>query len=235
MGENNERINRLRQSEDFQKTKAIFAKILHDVDAEQARKTGAFRWSFPAEKFELNCVEFYEKWQESEKVSGILRNLKTQVAYPDAVYSSMNKLLVYVGLVESLGATLVDMTLMLFIAAGKEIHTKGAYTKHVTSFKELAHIELGYKLDLIKTEGLEIFNKFINRELRNIVAHLRFRIQENGEIRRNNDNNPIHIDDEISKFWDGVDMLKLILEDLRFLETCRNHYELFQNPPRITF
>ena len=200
---------------------------------EQAGKRGALRWSFPAEKFEVNCVEFYEKWQESEQVSRILRNLKTQVTYPDAVYSSMNKLLVYVGLIESLGATLVDMTLMLFIGAGKEIHTKGAYTKHVTSFKELANIELGYKLDLVKTEGLEIFNKFINRELRNIVAHLRFKIQDYGEIRKM-DGNPIHIDEEISKFWGGVDTLKLILEDLRFLETCRNHYLFFQNPPNLT-
>lgn len=42
-----------------------------------------------------------------------------------------HKLLVYLGLVESLGVTLLNVTLVLLIASGEEVHTRGPYTKHV--------------------------------------------------------------------------------------------------------
>jgi hypothetical protein len=110
---------------------------------------------------------------------------------------------------------------MLLIATGKEVHTKGAFTKHVTSFRELTNIDLGYKLELLDDEELDLFKIFINRSLRNSIAHLNFRIQENGEIREIKGNNPINVDEEISKFWAGVDTMKLILEDSKFLESLQ--------------
>jgi len=207
----------IRQSEDYLKARKIFESILLNVPIEYPRKRGVGVLPSPAEKFEKNCLEFYEKWQESKRISEILRGLKTRVEYPSDVYKSMSKLLVYLGLVESLGVALVDMALMLLIATGKEVHTRGAFTKHVTSFKELADIDLGYKLDFLESEGLDLFKRFINRDLRNHIAHLKFTIENNGEIRKRN-GVPIHIDNEISRFWDGVDTLKLVLEDSGFLE-----------------
>jgi len=59
-------------------------------------------------------------------MSDILRDLKATgvlgMLQPEA--RSMNKMLVYLGLVESLGVALIDTVLFLLVANGEEIHTK---------------------------------------------------------------------------------------------------------------
>jgi hypothetical protein len=129
----------------------------------------------------------------------------------------MSKMLVYLGLVESLGTTLTDMVLVMFIANGKEIHTHGPFAKHVRTLEELRNIDLSHKLDLLREEKLHLFGSFLNRGDRNLIAHLKFKIQDNGEIRRLN-NSPIQIDEYIRKFWDGADTLMLVFEDIGFLK-----------------
>ena len=119
------------------KTKEIFEYWQQKAPIEYPRKRGVRAVPSPAEIYEDNLVQLYEKWKKSERLSKILRGLKTRVEYPSAIYESMNKLLVYLGLVESLGVTLVDVTLMLLIAGGKEVHTRGPFAKHITVFREL--------------------------------------------------------------------------------------------------
>jgi len=208
------RKNELRQSEDYRKTKEILDRIVSKIPISYPRTLATYE----AKIFEYNCLEFYEKWKETRRISGFLRGLETQVHYPSDVYKSMNKLLVYLGLVESLGVALLDMTLILLIASGEEVHTRGPYTKHVKFFKELEGIDLGYKLDLLEDEGLGLVKKLINRDLRNHIAHLKLRIQNNGEIRKR-DGSLIDIDANISRFWDSVDIIELIIEDSGFLKS----------------
>lgn len=167
--------------------------------------------------FKQNCQEFKEKWEEAQKVSKILRGLKTRTRYPSLEYESMSKMLVYLGLVESLGVALADIVLILLIANEREVHTRGPLTKHVTKARELEKIDLAYKLDFLEDEGLDLFRKFINRDVRNHIAHLKFTIQDNGEIRKR-DGSPIDIDVNISRFWGGVDILMLVFEDIRLLK-----------------
>jgi len=160
-------------------------------------------------------VEFNEKWQEAEKISRILKDLKA-ATYPTKKLESMSKMLAYLGLVESLGVTLLDMVLLLLIGYGHEVYTRGRHAKHVTSFKELTEIDLAFKLDFLKDNRINIAQKIVNRRLRNNIAHLKFRILENGDIRARN-NRMIHIDDAISRFWSAADTLKLVFEDCKLL------------------
>jgi len=217
---NEERKDRLRQTEDYKKTKEIFDRLISNVSYVSPMKVDLFPPSFRERllTFEKNCVDFYEKWKESEKVSEILRGLKSEVSYDNNKLKSMSKMLAYLGLIESLGVALVDMTLILLIANGKDVHIRWPYTKHATSFEDLERIELGYKLDILDAGGFDLFKKFMNRVVRNHIAHLKFTIQNNGEIRKK-DGSPIRIDEEISRFWDGVDTIKLILDELRFFKT----------------
>jgi len=180
---------------------------------------------FPAvvELAQENCRDLLEKFEEAERMSGILRNLKTEqiVGQLPPESSSMIKMLVYLGLVESLGVTLADIVLMLLIANGEDVHTRGPFTRHIKSFKELGEVELGYKLELLEQANLGIFQKILGREIRNNVAHLKFRIGEDGSI-QGMGGNPINIDDALHKFWISVYRIMMILEEIGFMKWIRS-------------
>jgi len=220
------RKDELRQSQSYKETKEILGKLFQNATV-LGDKIGAF---LPTryEIFKRNCMEFYEKWKEAQEISEILRGLKSDVNYNNDRLKSMSKMLAYLGLVESLGITLMDVALIFLIANGKEVHTRGPLIKHVTSFEELKDLDLGYKLEFLKDERLNLFKEFINKDVRDHIAHLKFKIKNNGEIRKI-EGSPIHIAKEIAKFWDGVDTMKLVFEDigfLKWLEVKRNSFVL---------
>ncbi len=161
-----------------------------------------------------HCKEFYNKWKEAQNISNILKNLKTEITYNDEKVKSMSKMLAYMGLVESLGVTLIEMVLFLLIINKREIHTRGHLIKHVTNFEELGQLDLSDKIEFLKSEGISLFNLFINREVRNIIAHLKFTINGSGEIRRKSNHSLIDIDNFISKFWEGVNAIERIFTDI---------------------
>lgn len=202
---------RLRESREYEDTKRILGILFANL-----KSLGSMNKMPSPDFFVRNCKDFYDKWQEAEKISEILRVLKSEITYHDKKVESMSKMLAYLGLVESLGVTLMDMVLILLIANGREVHITRGRVKHVTSFEELKEIDLGYKLDFLKDEGLEIFRWFMNQEVRNIVAHLKFIIDNDGSVRKR-DGTLVDIDIEISRFWDGIDILKLVFEDIGFL------------------
>jgi hypothetical protein len=217
-----ERKDEIRQSEDYKKARKILDPLYYNIVVmkrkivfnERGTALGKLRYHPNYADFRNNCHEFETRWEEANKVSKILRGLKT-ARYPNPEYESMSKMLSYLGLVESLGVTLADAILILLIANERAVHTKGL-TKHVTKVRELEDVDLGYKLHFLEVEGFAIFKKFINKTTRNDMAHLKFTINENGEIRRR-DGNPIHINNDIRNFWDGVDVLRLVFEDVDLL------------------
>jgi len=177
-----------------------------------------------------NFAKCYEKWLESERISRILRDIKTRDEFncfrPES--QSMIKMLVYLGLVESVGVTLMDIILLMLVANGKEIHTRGAHAKHVETFEDLESIwDLDYKLSFLDSVEISIFReKIINKDLRDKIAHLRFKIQDDGTIqKKDNGYNFVDVDNEISEFWDGVDTINLIFEELRVWEKLSQFYE----------
>ena len=213
MSENRKTL--LRRSENYKNTKEKLGKIFHILTTLKLEKPLEYVFHPSHEIFVTNCREFYDKLQETEKVTEVLRELKGNVTYDNDRLKSMSKMLAYLGLVESLGMTLTDMALIFLISIGKDVHITRGRTKHVTSFKELGKVDLQHKLELLKDEKLDIFNHFINRDVRNHIAHLKFRIGNNGAITKP-DGTPISIDKEISGFWNGVDTLKLVFEDIGF-------------------
>lgn len=167
------------------------------------------------EAFVVNSKDFYDRWRETEKISEILRILKSSFGGKEKKLESMTKLLAYLGLVESLGVTLVDMVLLMFIANGTDIHTRRPYLRHIEKLDELKDIDLSDKQKFLKDRGLEKFSRFINREDRNAIAHLKFKINGEGKIVKT-DNHSIDIDQDIERFWQGIDTMKLVFNDIGF-------------------
>jgi len=126
-------------------------------------------------------------------------------------------MLVYLGLVESLGTAFIDMALMLLIANGKEMHTRGPYIKHVASLKELQKLDLAYKLSFLKSYGLPLFLNVINRQLRNDIAHLKFRIKDEGAL-EDSKGSTVDIDETIEKFWETIRDIESIFDEIGFTQ-----------------
>jgi hypothetical protein len=206
-----EEIETIRRSEDYRNTRKKIERlsqvlIVHpDVANIYPSRYLQFRNMLP---------EALKKHTESVEMSRILREVKTQIVYNDLRVESMNKMLGYLGLVESLGVSYADIALTLSIASGSDLHTKGTATKHVTSFEDLQTLDLNYKLDFLEKEiGLPIFKRMINRNYRNYIAHLNFRIDTDGTI-RDNGNSEIRINDAVGSFWNCVDTLELVFQDM---------------------
>lgn len=165
--------------------------------------------------FEHNKKEISEKWEKALDISEVLRGLKSEVNYASDRNKAMSKMLAYLGLVESIGTAVINIILLALALNGKEVHTRGPYTRHVKTYSELEDLDLGYKMDFLKKEGVEIMGQYIKRDIRNIIGHLKFTIEDNGTI-RGPGNNPIQIDKHIKEFWEGIDIIKRVFVDLDF-------------------
>jgi hypothetical protein len=219
----------LRQDEEYTKTKeridrlSMVLNVHGDVANIYPSRYAQFEEMFP---------DAFRKLNESREISSILRAVKSQVDYENARVKSMNQMLGYLGLVESLGVSFADIILMLAIASGNDLHTRGSYTKHVSSFKELEDLDLNQKLDfLVKVLGLRIFETMIDRSVRNIIAHLKFKIESDGKI-IDRGNNQVLIEEKIRGFWKSVDILELAFDDLHLWERLEplTHTGTGENP-----
>jgi hypothetical protein len=222
MSPSHDEIESLKRTEDYQHTKKKIERLslvlgVHpDVANIYPSRYLQFRNMLP---------EALKKHTESVEMSRILREVKSQIEHDNLQRESMNKMLGYLGLVESLGVSYADIVLTLSIASGSDLHTKGTATKHVTSFEDLQTLDLNYKLDFLEKEiGLPIFKTMINRTYRNYIAHLNFRIDTSGTI-RDNGNSQIAIDDAISSFWKCVDILELVFQDINLWQKLKEVLE----------
>ena len=202
----------LRNSELYRQARSIIGNKLSNILYAREKQGSLLT---PHELFQKNCVDIYEKWKEIAELSNIFGDTKRDVKYSTEKHKSIGKMLSLVGLVESLGNTLADMLLFLFIANGKIVHTRSPQIKHVSSFFELTQLDLDYKLDLLKEENVSVISKILNLDLMSFIADLKFSVDENGII-SDRRNNVIQIDQHIADFWDGVDTLTILFEDLEF-------------------
>ena len=197
------RERRETQSSDYDKTEKNLRKLLMNANLEL--------WDTRGELADL--------WDSATETSLNLQSLKTsgvlQALPPKS--KPMIKMLVYLGLVESLGTTFIDMALMLLIANGKEMHKRGPYINHVISLKELRKLDLAYKLHFLKRHGLPLFLKIVNRKLRNDIAHLKFKIDGEGVIRASK-GSLVDIDEVIEKFWKVIFDIESIFDEIGFTE-----------------
>jgi hypothetical protein len=176
--------------------------------------------------FWANKADLITAWNKSVEISEALKDMKSQHALDSLApkNQSLSKLFAYLGLVESLGVTFVDMTLMLLVANGKEVHIrKDGGMMHLTKFRDLPRINLIYKLGFLDENGLGFVSNMINRQLRNDIAHLKFKIGDDGEI-RGSGNNIVKIDEVLAEFWQKIEKIMALFDYisfLRFLDSLR--------------
>jgi hypothetical protein len=96
--------------------------------------------------------------------------------------------LFYLSEIELVGAGYVDMAILLLTAKGVDLHVepdhKHGFTRHVASPEDLdsPSLTLYVKLDFLKMNRLPFFDKFIDRKLRNDIAHANFCIDDSGKF-----------------------------------------------------
>jgi hypothetical protein len=76
---------------------------------------------------------------------------------------------------------------LLLVAKGVDFHLEPdyehRYTRHARSLEEIESPGLPLsKLDFLKLNGLTFFSKWIDRDLRNCIAHLDFEIDDNVDL-----------------------------------------------------
>jgi hypothetical protein len=178
-----------------------------------------------------NRNDLLATWKRSIETSEALKDMKARDALemlpPKA--KALSKLFAYLGLVESLGVTLMDMTLMLLIANGREMHIrKDKGIMHVSTLRDLRKLDLIYKLGFLKANKLEFVAGVVNRQLRNDIAHLKFRIEESGEVIDSNGQR-VNIDNTLTEFWKRVDHIISIFEYIQFLRFMEQYGNTGQN------
>jgi hypothetical protein len=131
------------------------------------------------QRFKENFIYFHKKYEKKLEIFKLF--LKTK----EVSLETMGKiylLFTYLGAVESVGNTLVDILVMLLVANGVDFHIECRYTtpriKHATSIKELENewIPLTTKLNFLEENGMKKLKSIIDSRLRNDIAHLNFDI-----------------------------------------------------------
>jgi hypothetical protein len=174
-----------------------------------------------AGSFELfwdNKDDLLVSWNKSKETSEALKDMKAQDALNvlPSKSKALTKLFAYLGLVESLGVTLMDMALILLIANGKEMHMRGKGIRHVSTLKELRRLDLVYKLEFLGANKLGFVAGVVDRHLRNDIAHLKFTIDEKGEV-KDSGGNTVNIDEVLTNFWKKVEEIIQIFDHIGFL------------------
>lgn len=124
-------------------------------------------------------------------------------------------LFTYLGLVESLGNTIIDMIVMLLVANGKDFHIECSYTtpriRHASSINDLENerVPLTTKLNFLRSNNISCLSSVIDSKLRNKIAHARFIVEEK----------EIHIDGKPVRkvLYQSYDRLIIALETTDFL------------------
>jgi hypothetical protein len=210
----------LRDTGEYKITKkqfdALFTGINVGIKVDWLSQAGVLLTRY--QRFKENWSIFHLKLKKTREVANILVQSAT-ITYPDKQIESMNKMFSYMGLVESLGITMMNMALLFLIANGKEIHSKTSPSMHVETYDDLERLwDVEYKLKFLDSAGISIFSQMIIiRNVRNMVAHLNFSIDTNGEI-RDSGRNKINIDRILTEFFKGIAILELVLEDINLIE-----------------
>ncbi len=90
--------------------------------------------------------------------------------------------------IETIGTLFVNMTVLLLIGKGHDFHIEPDYhrrfTRHAKSLEDLESpaVTLASKMGFLESHGFTMFSKWIDRGLRNAIAHLNFEVDEEGKF-----------------------------------------------------
>jgi hypothetical protein len=102
-----------------------------------------------------------------------------RASFTNTVYN----LFAYLGIVESLGNTVVDMVVMLVVANGRDFHIERLHgtprVKHALSIMDLEKeiVPLTTKLRFLAENGLPKLARIIDSQFRNDIAHFKFDVK----------------------------------------------------------
>ena len=156
---------------------------LKQIDKKVASELGPFldRTRMKRANYQLfreACLDFAERIDRAAEVV-----LWLNKEYPK-ITSQIYQTFIYLGVVESLGNTIVDLVVMLLVANGRDFHIECQHTtpriKHATAIRDLEkeRVPLTTKLNFLRDNGLKTFSSLVDSNLRNIIAHLKFDIKD---------------------------------------------------------
>jgi len=145
-------------------------------------------------------------------------NLVNEKAFP-IKYVRLMDTFTYLLQVEMFGNHFVNLTLLLMVGKGDFLHLnpdyKHRYVRHAKSLKDIESptLTLSTKLDFLKANGINFFDKWINRRLRNKIAHGDFFIDEGGKffiIDSKGEKKEIDLDEIRNQFIDYHEVVPIV-------------------------
>ncbi len=94
----------------------------------------------------------------------------------------------YLFSVETSTNLIADILVMMLAAQGQFLHIepddKYRFIRHATTIEDLesSSVTLAMKLSFLKKSGLTCFQKYVDKNLRNKIAHFDFEIDANGDF-----------------------------------------------------
>lgn len=174
-------------------------------------------------QFKTNAREFYVRFVKAIKISGKVSSLQTLlVTTEEPQLQATLKLFHYLGLVESIGTTIIDMLVLLLIANGYIFHVERRHESpritHATTFKDIdaPNSTLADKLSFLEQNGLRKSSQLVDRKLRNDIAHLEFDINNQGKVSTEHCKE-LNIDKKTNDFTARFMAFFAVLEDCSFI------------------
>jgi hypothetical protein len=146
-------------------------------------------------RFKKNFLEWKKRDFEALKLIGMLDPLEElqfslmkqlQTTAENRPKIAVVNLFRYLGYVESIGVSTMDMLVLLLIANGRDLHVERVHEVprivHAIDSDDIKRTSLYEKIEFLKRDELIKCSSLIDRELRNAIAHLKFKIDDEGNI-----------------------------------------------------
>lgn len=130
-------------------------------------------------KLQLEFTKSVTDGFNARKIQG--NNLQAQLNLFRANY--------YLTQIEVIATPQIDKTILMLIGNGRDFHIEPDYDhrfiRHAICLEDLwsPSLSLSMKLDFLESNGLIFFSKYVDRPLRNKIAHLDFEIDSNGNFK----------------------------------------------------
>jgi len=178
-------------------------------------------------QYKKDAAYLYKRIQRAQKFVESIAEMKMETRR--ANQRSLIKMLGYLGLVESMGAAMVDFAIVILLVNDYCFHIESMIgvprIRHAISIEDFAEeqVSLGTRLAFLRQNKLDFLAKMIDKKLRNCVAHLDFKIEEDGRIywKKRNRYAELDIDQKIAEFRETIASFELFLTEsgmLSFME-----------------
>lgn len=174
----NELFNKIKKGAIEKNLKNVKNEVTPFLDG--IRILGAMSKEF--QTFKKNYLEFTDKYKEKQKIISRFIDRNGERFKIPISEKEIDLLFMYLGLIESVGNTLVDIIIMLIVANGIDFHIecRNRRIKHTTSIKDLEkeRVPLSYKMEFLEDNGIKTLTSIIDSHIRNQIAHLSFTIKQ---------------------------------------------------------